>query len=573
MSPATGPAARPVISVGGTELTARASAALRSTVVDTDAHGPDSCHLTFDDPGTSVLADTGIDLADTLTVVAGRVGEDTGDRLFDGVVYAIGYDYDDRGGFTTITAYDRSYGLYTGLHTVSYQNMTDGDVARKVAKDAGLKEGNIASSSVLHEYVAQINETYFAFLERRAAEVGCVVTVVGEKLSFAPPSNASAAPDPGDHDSTGRLQLVPGENLQRLSVRVTAAQQVSQVQVRGWDVATKQALVGTTSAATTAAVMTDTPASVAQLFGSPTSVTVDVPLGQQAECDAAAKSLADKVGAASAHAEGVALGDPRIVAGAAVSIGATGGRFDGRVTVTRAKHVWDARSYRTSFTASGAHDRSVLGLVRSGSRPGNDRVAGLVVGIVTNVADPENACRVKVRFPWLDDQFESDWVRVLQLGAGNDRGWQLLPEVDDEVLVGFEQGDQRRPYVLGGLFNGKDKPPRDDAVDSGGAVVTRVWRSRTGHEVVLSDKQGEESVELRTGEDKVSLVMKTSDGSLVVKAEGDVTVEAKGDAKVTSTGDLTLHSDGAATISAGSGLTLEARSGNVTVKGTQIKLN
>ena len=65
------------------------------------------------------------------------------------------------------------------------------------------------------------------------------------------------------------------------------------------------------------------------------------------------------------------------------------------------------------------------------------RVYGVTVGVVTNNQDPDGLGRVKVRFPWLSDDDESFWARVVTPMAGNGRGLYLLPEVDDEVLVAF----------------------------------------------------------------------------------------------------------------------------------------
>ena len=88
------------------------------------------------------------------------------------------------------------------------------------------------------------------------------------------------------------------------------------------------------------------------------------------------------------------------------------------------------------------------------------RIYGVVVGIVTaNQGDPDGLGRVKVRFPWLASDAESAWARIATLMAGNKRGSFFLPEVEDEVLVAFEHGDLRYPYILGALWNGKDKPP------------------------------------------------------------------------------------------------------------------
>jgi uncharacterized protein involved in type VI secretion and phage assembly len=112
------------------------------------------------------------------------------------------------------------------------------------------------------------------------------------------------------------------------------------------------------------------------------------------------------------------------------------------------------------------------------------RVFGVVVGVVTNNQDPDKLGRVKVRFPWLSQDDESYWARIAVLMAGNNRGAWFLPEVDDEVLVAFEHGDVRMPYVLGALWNGVDAPPRDN---SDGKNNQRVIRSRSGHELVFND--------------------------------------------------------------------------------------
>ena len=86
-------------------------------------------------------------------------------------------------------------------------------------------------------------------------------------------------------------------------------------------------------------------------------------------------------------------------------------------------------------------------------------IKGVAIAIVTQNNDEEKMCRVKVRFPWHDQPSESYWARLSTPMAGNDRGLVLIPEVGDEVLVAFEREDLRFPYVLGGLWNGQDKPP------------------------------------------------------------------------------------------------------------------
>jgi uncharacterized protein involved in type VI secretion and phage assembly len=104
-------------------------------------------------------------------------------------------------------------------------------------------------------------------------------------------------------------------------------------------------------------------------------------------------------------------------------------------------------------------------------------VQGVVVGLVTQVrADGQ----VKVHFPWLDEKHETDWIRIATMMAGKDRGSFFMPEVQDEVLVAFEHGDARFPFVIGFLWNGVDKTP-------GQHVRDRVFKSKNGHSIRFLD--------------------------------------------------------------------------------------
>lgn len=105
----------------------------------------------------------------------------------------------------------------------------------------------------------------------------------------------------------------------------------------------------------------------------------------------------------------------------------------------------------------------------------NVRFYGVTIAVVTNIKDPDGVGRIKVKFPWLSGEDESAWARVLTPMAGEDRGFYFLPEVDDEVLVAFEHGDIAFPYILGSLWNGKDKPPlkNDDGKNNKRMIKSR----------------------------------------------------------------------------------------------------
>jgi uncharacterized protein involved in type VI secretion and phage assembly len=157
------------------------------------------------------------------------------------------------------------------------------------------------------------------------------------------------------------------------------------------------------------------------------------------------------------------------------------------------------------------------------------KVAGVASAIVSQNQDPEGLGRVKLRLPWRDDQFESDWCRIVQPMAGKDRGTFFLPEVGDEVLVAFDRDDIRYPYVLGQLWSNKDKPPKNDA---GGKNDLRVIRSRKGHQITFDDgAKGRVLIELSDGKsiliDDDGIVIDDRANKLTLKASGGtVSLEA-----------------------------------------------
>lgn len=132
---------------------------------------------------------------------------------------------------------------------------------------------------------------------------------------------------------------------------------------------------------------------------------------------------------------------------------------------------------------------------------------GVLPAVVTDIRDPDGQGRVKVTLPWSPDsggaRYEG-WARLATLMGGNNRGSWFVPDVDDEVLVAFEQGDPRRPYVLGGLWNGRDRAPA--SMDGAGRNEKKVLRSRNGVTITLNDQDGREQLVLETpGGQKVTL--------------------------------------------------------------------
>jgi uncharacterized protein involved in type VI secretion and phage assembly len=231
--------------------------------------------------------------------------------------------------------------------------------------------------------------------------------------------------------------------------------------------------------------------------------------------------------------------------------------------VTSCRHEYKLdKTFVTHFSISGQNPTNLLAIVSSHGPPQPGRT--LVVGIVTDNQDPNGQGRVKVKYPWLAPDQASDWARVVAVGGGPDRGIAFFPEINDEVLVGFEQGDIHHPYIIGGLWNGVDKPAIDSKkAVTGGKVQKRVIKTRVGHTVTLDDTDGGGGI---TIEDKSGNKIMLDTGSNALK------IEVKGDASIEAQGNLTLKATGSVEIK-GMGVKVDAGAGMADVKGTMVNLN
>ncbi|MEM7119207.1 MAG: phage baseplate assembly protein V [Chloroflexota bacterium] len=203
---------------------------------------------------------------------------------------------------------------------------------------------------------------------------------------------------------------------------------------------------------------------------------------------------------------------------------------------------------------------------------------GIVIGIVADLEDPEKLGRVKVTFPHLDGE-ESNWARLATLMAGKNRGSFFRPEVGDEVLVAFLQGNIRYPFIIGSLWNGKDMPPPAD-----GKVKENNWRfikSRSGHTLKFDDTKDREQVEIKTksghcvklndtkGEETIEIVDKDAKRKIVIDCakkklkiicdEGDVEVKVPNGAFKVDANTIEMKSKTAVKTEAGTSMEFKAK--------------
>jgi uncharacterized protein involved in type VI secretion and phage assembly len=211
---------------------------------------------------------------------------------------------------------------------------------------------------------------------------------------------------------------------------------------------------------------------------------------------------------------------------------------------------------------------SITGILEQ-SRRSEPKIYGVVVGIVTNNKDPDSLGRIKVKIPRISDEDESNWARVISFMAGKERGAFYLPEIDDEVLVAFEYGDINIPYVIGSLWNGKDKPP---ITNDDGKNNLRIIKSRSGHVIRFDDTDGAGKIEIVDQTEKNVIVIDSKENKISIKSEKDIEISAPNGKVVIEANDIEIKSSASSKIEASSGMDLKA-SGNMTIKGAMVNIN
>jgi uncharacterized protein involved in type VI secretion and phage assembly len=196
-------------------------------------------------------------------------------------------------------------------------------------------------------------------------------------------------------------------------------------------------------------------------------------------------------------------------------------------------------------------------------------IPGVVIGVVTNNRDPDGMGRVKVKLSHLGEGDESDWARIAMPMAGKERGFYFLPQVGDEVLVAFEHANPRFPFIVGCLWNGVDKPP---AQNEDGNNDVRVIKSRSGHVIRLTDKEGGAKIEIIDNSGNNSLVFDTAAKLVKLESGQDITLSAANGTIKLAARTIEIASTEAATVEAKSKLDIKA-TGAMTLKGATIDLN
>lgn len=469
-----------------------------------------------------------------------------------------------------VEAYDKSHRMGHATRVKSYLQQSWADVIQTMVGPYSLtSEVDSALSSPVHPYLLQ-QESDLALLERIALRTGSEWYVDQGKLYVRPrPALSGAA-----------ATTTYGQDLIRFRARYSGTEHIGGAEVRGWDPESKQAIVGTDTSQISGPQGASAPSGASTWRSAasgmnPSTARIKAStlvVGSADEATLTAKALARRQSVNELVVHGETMLRPELKIATVLGVAGVGTKFAGDYYLTEVEHRLTRDNQITRFTAGPLEATELVDLVGRGPQA-VDRFtrSGLVIGIVTNNNDQEHPGLVKVKFPALGDQDESAWARLVSVGAGTTRGFQVVPEVNDEVLVGFEHGDPRRPFVLGGLWSPTIAPPvAHDQVFDGDKVKQWQIKTRTGHTVTFLDEQATDdaSIKLLHADTATMLEMKGASVKLVSNRKPIEISDGsgKGSVAIDGSGNVTIKGE-TVKIEGTSGVTIESKA-RLDLKGT-----
>jgi phage protein D/phage baseplate assembly protein gpV len=547
------------IKVDGMDIATTVMDNLKSVEVESSMHLPSMAVLTFHDPNLTLIDGTTFGLGKALEISMGTSTSAIA-VVFKGEVVVQEPSFEDT--FTAlfvVRAYDKLHRLNRIAKTRTRVQAMHSDLVTTICGEAGLV-AQVTSTAVVHPIIWQDNQTDLAFLHQLARLNGMAISLDDTTLSFKTPTAVASG-----------VTAIWGENLREFSPRLSLVQKPTGVTVKGWDIKTKQAVTATAQPVsndnTTGITQTFTAAAQTAFTG--TAIHIEPLLGVTAPmAQKVANSILSEANAGYLQAEGRMMGDGRMKAGKTFIIQKVGTRFSGTYRATVVRHVFRGGEFETYFRVEGKHpDDPFSDLGEPVVAPLVNAWTGVYPAVVTNITDPDNLMRVKVKFPWLDDQLESDWCAVV-LPAGV----MATPSVNDQVAVVFEQGNFNRPYVLGELYSTTSPGPSNSTNGTAsGKVIQQIIKTENGHAMTFQDKAGQEKIAIASSDGQMKIEMDITNKKVTVQSAADVLVKATANMTLEATGSMTVK--GATVKVEATGQMDLTATGVANLKGSMVNIN
>lgn len=503
------------------------------------------------------------------------------ETVFKGIVVAHGSRISRLSSQLVVTCRDTAIQMTLARRNAAFYEMTDSDIASQLIGQYSGLTADVESTDIKHLQLLQCNLSDWDFILGRFDVLGMCCTVEDGKISIKKP----------DLKQERKFDVVYGATLIDYQANIDARTQSSGAEASSWDYSA-QALnngagadpsvnaAGNLGAADLAGVM----AFESETFAFPGKWT-------EAELKALADARLTKRRLAAIKGNVRFQGTNKIHPNEFITIGGIGDRFSGPVYVSAVKHVFEGGDWLTTVNfgldpvwfaekINPWHPVAAQGIMPV--------TQGLYNGVVTDIEDPENEFRVRVKIPVIDAKGEGVWARIATLDAGNNRGTFFRPELNDEVVVGFMGTDMRDAVILGMLHSSSLAAPLTPAKDN----YQKGYVSKTNFKLIFDDEKKSLTIESPKGkkitvsdEDKV-LQLEDENGNKIILDEKGITLKTDKDLLLDVGGKFNLKAGGDAGVEAmnlalkGSskaaieGAQVEVKgSGQTTIKGGLVNIN
>jgi type VI secretion system secreted protein VgrG len=423
-----------------------------------------------------------------------------------------------------------------------FENQKASDTIGAIVANYPITRGTIEASDATIDYSVQYRESDYQYIMRLAEESGLFSFYDGKEYRLQKSNGSSSE------------ELVWRESLGSFAMGLGTAP--SKYGARTWDYVNKSDLSGQVDTGGLRSSPSDMPKisidASKKLYDSagqePAHKAPD-----QARLDAAiTRKVESQVGQmVSCVGESIV---PAVKVGHCIKVKGMG-KLDGVFWVTAVNHVFDESGKYHNRLVCSPLDASFP--ARRATRP---LLTNLQSALVTALDDPDKMGRIKVQVPALG--IDSHWVRFMQPHAGDKHGWVCMPEIDDEVLLGYENGDPDLPVALGCFYNGK----ATTSITPDNKNDIKVFLTRGGNEIRFTDTSGQEEISISTQNGKNQIVLNMQKPSISVKSQGDITIEADGDVTIKGN-NVTVESQTKLDIKSSADTSIQA-TGKLTAKGT-----